>query len=393
MRRNDVINGYRVLRDPETVGGGQCRWTFVERGGREYFMKQYLSPKYPVASSPGSAETKRLQLERCEAFERHHREIMTALSGIASRKREGGNLVVAADWFLEGTTYYKITEKIDVTSLTPADIAVRPLADRLLLLITVSHSLQILHAKNIVHGDLKPENILIKTAEAGTLTSKVIDFDNAYFSGAPPLNQAELVGTMSHYSPEVLGYIKGVRLAEELTLASDVFSLGLVFCQYLAGHLPVSSEVGLACDAAVDESLVLPEVIELDGLRRLLENMLHPKPEHRPTITEVYQALRALRTGGRYTDSERRRAPASMLRGVDRFGSRPAVAEPDALGADPTSSAADGERPTVVLRGLEKFGRRGDPEPSDASLTHPDTVADPHTVIRGLEKFRKSDPS
>ena len=53
MKAGDVINGYTILRDFTVVGAGLSKWTFAERGGREFFIKEFLSPTYPDDAAPG----------------------------------------------------------------------------------------------------------------------------------------------------------------------------------------------------------------------------------------------------------------------------------------------------------------------------------------------------
>ena len=58
MKAGDVINGYRILEDFKVVGAGLSKWTFAERGGRQYFIKEFLSPTYPEDDAPGSEKIK-----------------------------------------------------------------------------------------------------------------------------------------------------------------------------------------------------------------------------------------------------------------------------------------------------------------------------------------------
>ena len=83
MKAGDVINGYRVLEDFRVVGAGLSKWTFAAKGGREYFIKEFLSPTWPDEHAPGSAQTKMRKRQRCAAFERHHRRINEALAEIS----------------------------------------------------------------------------------------------------------------------------------------------------------------------------------------------------------------------------------------------------------------------------------------------------------------------
>ena len=180
---HDLINGYQVTTNFTTVGGGQCQWAFAERDGVSLFIKRFLAPRYPVEGSPGNAATKALKLERCRAFEQHHWSVIDALQ---HRCAAGGNLVIARDFFRDGTSYYKVTDRVDIASLTPDDIARLPFDQQLLLLKTVTHSLSILHEAKLVHCDLRPENVLVKRASTGACIAKLIDLDSCYFSEAPP---------------------------------------------------------------------------------------------------------------------------------------------------------------------------------------------------------------
>lgn len=58
FRAGDVLNGYRLLEDFRVVGAGLSEWSFAERGGREFFIKRFLSPTYPEADAPGSERIK-----------------------------------------------------------------------------------------------------------------------------------------------------------------------------------------------------------------------------------------------------------------------------------------------------------------------------------------------
>src|SRR5437763_15318304 len=172
FRAGDVLNGYRLLEDFRVVGAGLSEWSFAERGGREFFIKRFLSPTYPEADAPGSERTKAKKRARCAAFEAHHRGIQAAMAPLTSY---GGNLIATLDFFREGAKYYKVTEKVDLAGSESADVAALGFPAQLVLLKTVAHSLKILHDLHIVHSDLKPSSVMIKRTELG-YTTKLIDF-------------------------------------------------------------------------------------------------------------------------------------------------------------------------------------------------------------------------
>jgi serine/threonine protein kinase len=294
VKAGDVLNGYTILEDFKVVGAGLSKWTFAERGGRQFFIKEFLSPTYPDENAPGSEKTKAKKRARCAAFEAHHRGVQRALAPLSAY---GGNLIVTLDFFRWGAKYYKVTEKVDAVGLSPAEIVGLGLRTQLVLMKTVAHSLKILHDLNIVHSDLKPSNVLIKRTELG-YTTKLIDFDNAYIAGRPPPPE-EIVGTINYYSPELLGYIQEAGVAPtDLGLASDVFALGLIYTEYLTGA-PPAFDVDRYHEPAVavrsGERLRVPREGIPAELADLVDQMLAPAPAERPTIAHVHARLMTLR--------------------------------------------------------------------------------------------------
>jgi eukaryotic-like serine/threonine-protein kinase len=295
MRAGELVNGYRLLEDFTVVGAGLSRWTFAERDGRQYFLKEFLSPTYPDDDAPGSSQTKARKRARCATFEAHHRRIQEALAPIS---HAGGNLIVTLDFFRWGAKYYKVTDKVDVAGLEPAEVAMLPLQGRLVLLKTVAHSLKILHDRGIVHGDLKPSNVLIKRTEYGH-TTKLIDFDSAYLAGSPPPPD-EIVGTMNYYSPELVGYIQETGVTgDQLGTAADLFALGMVYTEFLTGQLPIFDReryryASIAAQAG--ELLQVPPGDVPDPVRAVVERMLLVDPAARPAIGEVHAELLRVRT-------------------------------------------------------------------------------------------------
>lgn len=293
MRKGQVIHGYRVVQDFTTAGSGLSKWTFAEKDGRTYFLKEFLSPTYPVDGGPGSAETRAKKKQACEVFEKRMYGLIAAVNGTAPT---GGNLITAIEFFREGAKYYKATVKVDVASLTAEEVAGQPLAKRLLVLLTVAHSLRLLHAANIVHGDLRPENVLLKKTITGDYAAKLIDFDSSYFSGNPPPRQ-ELVGDPIYYAPEVGRYVEAADGADAslLTTQSDIFSLGLMYSQYLTGYLPSFSREKYRYSyvaAGNGGRLKLSSDGLPPGLSKLLRTMLSPNPSRRPDIHKVFSRLK-----------------------------------------------------------------------------------------------------
>jgi serine/threonine-protein kinase len=99
--------------------------------------------------------------------------------------------------------------------------------------------LQAAHEAGIIHRDIKPENIIVREQQ-GRLSVKVLDFGIAYLQNALETNLTgnQVIGTAPYMSPE---QISGVR-AEDLTPASDLYSVGLTVYEMITGQRAVRGE-------------------------------------------------------------------------------------------------------------------------------------------------------
>ena len=285
MLKGEVINGYTILKD-FVVAGGMSKVTFAEKGGKEYFIKEFLSPKYPLPDGPGSERVKAQRRKACEAFEKHHKELNKK---IETRVSLGGNLVFAVDFFRSGTCYYKVTEKIDIASLTCEEISRLPF-DKILLI-----------AKSV------RDNILIKKTSLA-FSGKLIDFDDSYFSGNPPTDRESLVGTPEYYSPEQAAYIMDEDeeiSGSTLTLKSDIFTLGIILCEYFTGKKPILPSDCGSTWLCVEKGKSLSYAKSIpSGIKNLIDWMLRKNPNERPTINEVFDILKGIKTSDSITSSK-----------------------------------------------------------------------------------------
>ena len=288
MLKGDNIRGYIILEDFK-VAGGMSKVSFARKGDKEYFIKEFLYPKYPTPDSPGSDAVKAKKRKACEEFEKHQRAIN---SKIGPKCASGGNLIYAVDFFREGPCYYKINERIDTSSISCEDISKLPFEKICLIAKSVCHSVSILHGQDIVHGDLKPDNILIKKTPVG-YSGKLIDFDDSYFSGNPPKDRECVVGTPEYYSPEQALYIMDEDeeiLGSTLTCKSDIFTLGIILTEYFTGEKPVVSKGSVWSAVNKGETVAFSKTIN-PSVRELLLEMLSLIPDERPGIKEVFTRL------------------------------------------------------------------------------------------------------
>ena len=111
--------------------------------------------------------------------------------------------------------------------------------ERLELFMHVCEGVQHAHQKAIIHRDLKPSNILV-TEMDGHLAPKIIDFGVAKalsqsLTAETLLTRAgSLVGTPEYMSPE-----QALSSGEDIDTRTDVYSLGIIFYELLAGAAPI----------------------------------------------------------------------------------------------------------------------------------------------------------
>ena len=104
----------------------------------------------------------------------------------------------------------------------------------------VATALAAAHQQGIVHRDIKPENLMLRTD--GIV--KVLDFGLAQgFGGNDATTFQSLQSSAGGLQGGTLRYMSPEQLRNEpLTGASDIYSLGLVLYELLAGHHPFESE-------------------------------------------------------------------------------------------------------------------------------------------------------
>jgi serine/threonine protein kinase len=322
----DIIKKkYTVTRDFDTTNSGQCQWGFAECEGKEFFVKKFLSPVYPGTKSPGSEKGKQKKIEQCNDFEKKQLAINKALFACG----DGGLVVKTIDFFKygceHGEHYFKVSQKVDTSSLSN-QVHTLDEKKRLFVMLTAAGALKILHENQIIHLDLKPDNILIQEYDS-KLIAKIIDLDSSMLEGEPTKSET-LVGDQVYYSPEFARYIDTYGKTPQPTKKSDIFSLGLIFCRYWTGKLPVfSSGYNYAYQALLEGGKLsisskpfertkteAPKASRLKGtlvktdtgvtpsdteptsaaVQQLIERMLILEPEARLSISVVHQSLKHL---------------------------------------------------------------------------------------------------
>jgi len=110
-----------------------------------------------------------------------------------------------------------------------------PPTEAVRLLLPIVDALQCAHEKGLIHRDVKPDNIFL-SEEAGGVRPKLVDFGIVKLDrSATALNLTQagtVVGSPDYMSPEQ------ARGQDDLNHLTDIWSLGVVLCELIAGRTP-----------------------------------------------------------------------------------------------------------------------------------------------------------
>ena len=253
------------------------------------------------------------------------------------------NIVSVYDWGKYESTYFMAMEYVPGRTLAEylrANTRIEP-DEAATIGIEVARALAFAHRNGVVHRDIKPANILI----ANTGEVKVADFGIARAMNAPAENHltqaGSVMGTATYFSPE---QAQGAQPDPR----SDLYSLGIVLYEMVAGKPPFSGEnpVSIAYKQVHENPQPLNQLV-LDipkPFEAIVARLLAKNPDLRyPSADAVRDDLR------RYRNGEPVQALAAALgnAGIAPNGARPAGATVPTLPPDAATVAMPTQGPAT----------------------------------------------
>src|SRR5215831_7086459 len=203
------------------------------------------------------------------------------------------NIITVHDVGESGDGRFIVMELVSGRTLRSMAGTDTPLATLLPVFSQMARAIAAAHADGITHRDVKPENIMVR--DDGYV--KVLDFGLARLSpvhdgdadaAATRLTEFGLVmGTVKYMSPE---QARGQTVGPP----TDIYSLGMVFYELIAGCYPFSSDTAVGYLHAITLQTPAPLAGIPKTLDALITRMLDKDAARRPAADEVRQALDAI---------------------------------------------------------------------------------------------------
>lgn len=148
------------------------------------------------------------------------------------------------------------------------------------------------HSKSVIHRDLKPSNIFLVKSNEGIFI-KLVDFGIAKINDQtkPLTGSGEVFGSPLYMSPEQC-------MGKPLDARSDIYSLGCLMYEVLAGKRPLVGETSMETmqlhlsKNPVPLSKAAPKLTFSKNIEKAVMKCLEKKPDHRyKNVDELYQEI------------------------------------------------------------------------------------------------------
>ena len=230
-------------------------------------------------------------------------------------------------------------------------------------LVPVMNALAVAHDSDVLHRDVKPDNIFLARQSDGTTVAKLLDFGMSKLTaGRDQLVKTRtgaIVGTPWYMSPEQ------TRGDTAIDPRADVWSMGVVLYQCLSGVMPFQGNS-------------LPAVIA-GILTREPTSLLELRPELPPPLCEV--VMRAMQKNRDERTASIRMLADEVSRAIRVTQESAAVAFAQTVPSSASVSQAI-QAAFAQVQGSSPTPPPAPPEPIDAPVVPPSTIAIPAVVLK-----------
>jgi serine/threonine protein kinase len=218
----------------------------------------------------------------------HGQDAMRLLGSHPNLLRTGDMFAWNDDSFVEPVEYLEFGRRLELfLDLTPAETI--PWSEKERIIKGVAAGLIHAHCRGVVHRDIRPENILVSPDQV-----MLANFDLAYIPNAPNLSIAQSV--REHFDRRYVAPAVWLD-PRDVSPASDIYSLGLVFYQLITGQPPRHDVEAVLGGKGI--------AIEIELLKTALKRMERQGSMRDPdSALEVISRMCAPERSERYTSLE-----------------------------------------------------------------------------------------
>ncbi|HKQ93599.1 MAG TPA: protein kinase [Blastocatellia bacterium] len=285
----ETISHYRIIKRLGSGGMGEVYQAEDTRLRRPVALKMMLD------DGDHNAQARTRFLREAQASSALNHPNIVTIYEIDEVERDGARYSFIVMEYVEGRTLKEVVGGCSIEEAVD-------------ILMQIADALAQAHERGIVHRDIKPSNVIV----APQNRVKVLDFGVAKFDPAPldddetaslfstefvKTTPGAVIGTFAYMSPEQ-------ALAKDVDHRSDIFSLGVVAYELVAGHPAFTGGSSLAVVDAILHSDPPPiaryNLQTPPELEAIVRRMLEKSPELRyQNLRDVRADLDALKREGR----------------------------------------------------------------------------------------------
>lgn len=246
---SDYLSGDTIMWHSAGLG----EFAVGKKDGVRWFIKRNTEYRFPTEEEQPDKEMRDYYLVPAREYQQEREKLRKLMVDKGGLSAERDHIVAEVEHFIDESRLVIVSRYVENLArdikFTGMEGAAYAAFCRDVALLLVK-----LHACGVIHGDLKVGHVddvmggnVVAAVEDGKLTPYLIDFDLSF--PAPPAANPPSIPYSDHYeSPEIVPYITDEKDEQrEITTATDIFTLGIVFHKLWTGDFPaveVGSSVG-----------------------------------------------------------------------------------------------------------------------------------------------------